>query len=96
MDGKDYYGKKEELSLIHICREYAQEENIRQIRIAFDGDAVLFTDESERIFQEQGLAAFEENERLKADRDVYKRQLIHSRRQHLRPPGSLWGERHRP
>ena len=27
----------------------------------------LFTDESERIFQEQGLAAFEENERLKAD-----------------------------
>ena len=53
-----------------ICdggREYAQEENIRQIRIAFDGDAVLFTDESERIFQEQGLAAFEENERLKAD-----------------------------
>ena len=53
-----------------ICdggREYAQQENIRQIRIAFDGDAVLFTDESERIFQEQGLAAFEENERLKAD-----------------------------
>lgn len=36
------------------------------IRIAFDGDAVLFTDESERIFQEKGLAAFEENERLNA------------------------------
>ena len=52
-----------------ICdgvREYAREEEIRQIRIAFDGDAVLFTDESERIFQEQGLAAFEENERRKA------------------------------
>jgi 5'-nucleotidase len=29
-----------------------------QIRIAFDGDAVLFSDESERIYQEQGLAAF--------------------------------------
>lgn len=37
-----------------------------QIRIAFDGDAVLFTDESERIFQEKGLCAFEENEALNA------------------------------
>lgn len=35
---------------------------VGQIRIAFDGDAVLFTDESERIFQEKGLYAFEENE----------------------------------
>ena len=32
------------------------------IKIAFDGDAVLFSDESERIFQEKGLDAFEENE----------------------------------
>lgn len=37
-----------------------------QIRIAFDGDAVLFTDESEMIFQEKGLNAFEENERIHA------------------------------
>lgn len=37
------------------------------VKIAFDGDAVLFTDEAERIFQEKGLAAFEENEVLKAD-----------------------------
>lgn len=37
-----------------------------QIRIAFDGDAVLFTDESELIFQEKGLNAFEENERAHA------------------------------
>lgn len=36
------------------------------IRIAFDGDAVLFTDESERIFQEKGLYAFEENEERNA------------------------------
>jgi len=33
-------------------------EEIDQIRIAFDGDAVLFSDESERIYQEQGLEAF--------------------------------------
>lgn len=32
------------------------------IRIAFDADAVLFTDESERIFQDFGLSAFEKNE----------------------------------
>lgn len=33
-----------------------------QLRIAFDGDAVLFSDESERIFREGGLSAFTENE----------------------------------
>ena len=38
-----------------------------QIRIAFDGDAVLFSAESERIYQAQGLKAFEDNEREKAD-----------------------------
>lgn len=37
-----------------------------QIRIAFDGDAVLFTDESERIFQTGGLRAFVENEERNA------------------------------
>jgi len=33
-----------------------------QIRIAFDADAVLFSDESERIYQQRGLAAFLEHE----------------------------------
>jgi 5'-nucleotidase len=33
-----------------------------QIRIAFDGDAVLFSDESERIFRQQGLPAFHDHE----------------------------------
>lgn len=37
-------------------------EGISQIRIAFDGDAVLFTNESEHIFQKDGLEAFEKNE----------------------------------
>ena len=37
--------------------------DIDQIRIAFDGDAVLFSDESERIFQKDGLEAFVENEK---------------------------------
>ena len=37
-----------------------------QIRIAFDGDAVIFSDESEKIFKSQGLEAFEAHERLNA------------------------------
>lgn len=37
-----------------------------QLRIAFDGDAVLFSDASERIFQEKGLDAFTENEKQSA------------------------------
>ncbi len=37
-----------------------------ELRIAFDGDAVLFSDESERISIEQGLAAFSANEKRAA------------------------------
>lgn len=37
-----------------------------QLRIAFDGDAVLFADDSERIFRAEGLDAFERNESLSA------------------------------
>lgn len=32
------------------------------LNIAFDGDAVIFSDESERVFQESGLDVFNENE----------------------------------
>jgi len=37
-----------------------------ELKIAFDGDAVLFSDESERIFQTQGLEAFTASERAAA------------------------------
>jgi len=37
-----------------------------QIRIAFDGDAVIFSDESERIYKAEGLDAFLEHEARKA------------------------------
>jgi len=33
-----------------------------EVRIAFDGDAVLFGDEAERVYQAQGLAAFQSHE----------------------------------
>jgi len=37
-----------------------------QLRIAFDGDAVIFGDEAERVFQERGLEAFSDSERESA------------------------------
>ncbi|CAA9890840.1 5'-nucleotidase [Candidatus Methylobacter favarea] len=37
-----------------------------QLRIAFDGDSVVFSDESERIYQQGGLVVFTENERKEA------------------------------
>jgi 5'-nucleotidase len=41
-------------------------EELDQIRIAFDGDAVIFSDESEMIYQTQGIEAFENHERENA------------------------------
>ena len=37
-----------------------------ELRIAFDGDAVLFSDEAEQVFQAQGLAAFQEHETIRS------------------------------
>lgn len=46
------------------------DKNPGQLRIAFDGDAVLFSDESERIYQEHGLEAFTKNEKNAADKPL--------------------------
>lgn len=55
---------------------YAQpktfDDSLQEIRIAFDGDAVIFSDESERIYKEHGLEAFLEHERQNADRPLPK------------------------
>ena len=37
-----------------------------EVRIAFDGDAVLFSDEAERVYQAEGLHAFQSHERDRA------------------------------
>jgi len=44
--------------------------NPNELRIAFDGDAVLFSDESERIYQEKGLEKFAENEKAYANKPL--------------------------
>ena len=37
-----------------------------QLRFAFDGDAVIFSDEAERVYKQQGLDAFTKNEQASA------------------------------
>jgi len=51
----------------HEALNISPDEEIDEIRIAFDGDAVIFADDSERIFKRDGLDAFAEHERLNAN-----------------------------
>jgi 5'-nucleotidase len=44
----------------------ASDAHPNEVRIAFDGDAVLFSDEAERVFQREGLDAFQDHERAQA------------------------------
>ncbi len=48
----------------------ASQQHPNEVRIAFDGDAVLFSDEAERVYQAQGLSAFQEHERDKAEQPL--------------------------
>ncbi len=48
----------------HAARASAAHPN--ELRIAFDGDAVLFSDEAEQVFQRDGLDAFREHESSRA------------------------------
>ena len=41
-----------------------------EVRIAFDGDAVLFSDEAERVYQAEGLSAFQKHETDKAQQPL--------------------------
>jgi 5'-nucleotidase len=53
--------------LIYDTPAQNQQKPLSQIRIAFDGDAVLFSEESEIIYQQQGLEAFIEHEKRNAE-----------------------------
>ena len=41
---------------------HASDAHPHEVRIAFDGDAVLFSDEAELVFQSSGLSAFQQHE----------------------------------
>lgn len=43
-----------------------QDNSEDEVRFAFDGDAVIFSDEAERIFKSQGLQAFADSEKASA------------------------------
>ena len=49
---------------------HASEAHPHEVRIAFDGDAVLFSDEAERVFQSHGLSAFQAHEHAKASQPL--------------------------
>jgi len=53
-----------------ILSSKAQQSKNFQLRIAFDGDAVLFSDEAEKIYQQDGLQAFTDSERAAANKPL--------------------------
>jgi 5'-nucleotidase len=54
--------------LPHAAR--AGESHPHEVRIAFDGDAVLFSDEAEQVFQQGGLDAFQAHELERANKPL--------------------------
>ncbi len=49
---------------------HASDAHPSEVRIAFDGDAVLFSDEAEQVYQSQGLNAFQQHEKDKASQPL--------------------------
>ncbi|HTE43136.1 MAG TPA: 5'-nucleotidase [Steroidobacteraceae bacterium] len=57
-------------ALLYAKPENPTQDEIGQIRIAFDGDAVLFSEEAEHVYQTEGLDAFVEHEKRNARRPL--------------------------
>jgi 5'-nucleotidase len=51
---------------VYPLSAHASTAHPHEVRIAFDGDAVLFSDEAERVYQAQGLSAFQQHEHERA------------------------------
>ncbi|OGO90749.1 MAG: 5'-nucleotidase [Coxiella sp. RIFCSPHIGHO2_12_FULL_42_15] len=51
-------------------KNHSHENAHSELRIAFDGDAVIFSDESEQIYQREGLEAFTKHEQQHADQPM--------------------------
>jgi 5'-nucleotidase len=72
----------------HAAR--ASDAHPHEVRIAFDGDAVLFGDEAERVFQRDGLDAFHAHETAHAARPLPAgpfKPLLDALQQLQREPG---------
>lgn len=69
MDGEDVRGALSSGIAAAVLMPTINENNESdEIRIAFDGDAVLFSDESERVYKDGGLEAFTKHERENGDK----------------------------
>ncbi len=55
---------------VYPASAHASAAHPQEVRIAFDGDAVLFSDEAERVYQAQGLDAFQKHEQDKAQQPM--------------------------
>ena len=72
---------------------HASQAHPDELRIAFDGDAVLFSDEAERLYQREGLLAFQSHEQAQADTPLapgpFKPLLQALHRMQQRSPGGM-------
>ncbi|TQV71441.1 5'-nucleotidase [Aliikangiella marina] len=53
-----------------LPRNNTQKDSSPELRIAFDGDAVIFSDEAEKIYKRSGLKAFTDSETASADKPL--------------------------
>lgn len=58
------------LAAATILPSKASEKEDGLLRIAFDGDAVIFSDEAEQVFQQEGLKQFEASEKAAAEQPL--------------------------
>lgn len=56
--------------LIYGNKYSYEDRSLEQIRIAFDGDAVIFSDESEKIYKSNGLKEFLKHEKINANKPL--------------------------
>ena len=70
-DGSDVrHALESGIAAATILPSQVQSRNEEQLKFAFDGDAVLFSDEAEKIYKASGLEAFTASERLAANQPL--------------------------
>lgn len=70
-DGSDVrHALESGIAAATILPSKVQSRNEDQLKFAFDGDAVLFSDEAEKIYKASGLEAFTASERLAANQPL--------------------------
>lgn len=80
MAGVDQYSAFSVISGIAAATMFQMKKELnlsdKQLRVAFDGDAVLFSDESEKIVKLHGLDTFFEHEKKYENKSLAKVNLM--------------------